>query len=74
MIRVDKGKEFTATFKEFVTHLKLIVTQNEDIKAYAERVIRTLRSLVSRYLTHNNTDKYSDALSDLVYNYNHTLH
>lgn len=47
-IRVDKGKEFEGVFKDYVTKqgIKLIVTQIEDIKAnYAERVIRTLRSL-----------------------------
>ncbi|XP_048246326.1 SCAN domain-containing protein 3-like [Haliotis rufescens] len=76
-IRVDKGTEFKGAFQDFIERqsIKLFVTQNEDIKAnYAERVIRTLRSLIARYLTHKNTERYVDVLSDLVYNYNHTVH
>ncbi len=39
-----------------------------------ERVIRTLRNLIKRYLTQNNTTKYIDVLQDLVDNYNDTEH
>ena len=40
----------------------------------AERVIRTIKNLIKRYVVQNNTTKYVDALSDLVYNYNNTIH
>ena len=39
-----------------------------------ERVIRTIRNLIKRYLTQNDTTKYIDVLPDLVANYNNTEH
>ena len=39
-----------------------------------ERVIRTLRGLIKRYLTQNDTTKYIDVLDELVENYNNTIH
>ena len=39
-----------------------------------ERSIRTLRGLIKRYLTQNDTTKYLTALQDLVENYNNTEH
>ena len=39
-----------------------------------ERVIRTIKNLIKRYLVENNTSKYVDVLPDLVYNYNNTVH
>ena len=40
----------------------------------AERVIRTIKNLIKRYLTQNNTTKYIDVLHTLVANYNDTIH
>jgi hypothetical protein len=42
--------------------------------AIAERVIKTIKSLIKRYTTENNTTNYVDVIQDLVYNYNHTQH
>ena len=39
-----------------------------------ERSIRTIRNLIKRYLTQNDTTKYIDVLDDLVENYNNTEH
>ena len=39
-----------------------------------ERVIRTIRGLIKRYLTQNDTTKYIDVLDKLVENYNDTEH
>ena len=39
-----------------------------------ERVIRTLKNLIKRYLTQYNTTKYIDVLPTLVHNYNNTIH
>ena len=39
-----------------------------------ERVIRTIRNLLKRYLTQNDTTRYIDVLDDLVENYNNTEH
>lgn len=40
----------------------------------SERVIRTIKNLIKRYLTQNNTTKYIDVLPDLIHNYNNTYH
>ena len=39
-----------------------------------ERVIRTLKNLIKRYLAQYNTTKYIDVLPTLVHNYNNTVH
>ena len=39
-----------------------------------ERVIRTIKNLIKRYLIENNTSRYVDVLSELVYNNNNTIH
>ena len=39
-----------------------------------ERVIRTLKNLIKRYLTQNDTTRYIDVLQELVDNYNDTEH
>lgn len=39
-----------------------------------ERVIRTIRNLIKRYLTQNDTTRYIDVLKDFVHNYNDTEH
>lgn len=40
----------------------------------AERVIRTIKNLIKRYVVQNNTTRYIDVLPDLVDNYNNTIH
>ena len=39
-----------------------------------ERVVRTMRNLIKRYQTQNNTIRYVDVLPSLVKNYNNTEH
>ena len=39
-----------------------------------ERAIRTMKDLIKRYLTQNNTTKYINILPNLVSNYNNTYH
>lgn len=76
-VRTDAGSEFRGEFESFlkkenITH---IITRNENIKSnYVERFNRTLKSLITRYMTHNNTKEYLSILPQLVQNYNHTLH
>ena len=41
---------------------------------YAERAIRTLKTMMYRYFTHKQTCKYEDVLQDLVSNYNNSPH
>ena len=48
---------------------------NDDIKAaLVERFNRTLKSRLYRYMTHRRTNRWIDALSDVVRSYNGSLH
>ena len=49
-------------------------TLNETKATYAERVIRTLKTVMYRYFTHNQTYKYEDKLQDFVHDYNNRSH
>ena len=76
-VRVDAGSEFKGAFKTFLEkqEIKLTVARNESIKSnYVERFNRTIKSLISRYMTQKNTRRYADVLPDLISNYNHTIH
>ena len=42
------------------------VTQNQTKANYAERIIRTIKSMMYRYFTHKQTYRYVEILSDLV--------
>lgn len=54
-----------------VTHF---TTQGESKSNYAERVIRTLRSLMHRFMKKKRSLRYIDKLQTLVSNYNRTPH
>ena len=76
-IRTDKGAEFTNRWiKSFMkkTGVYLFPTKNEVKANYAERVIRTVKTMMYRYFTHKQTYKYTDVLDELVKNYNHRPH
>ena len=71
---------------EFATTRLQQLAANYDFKWYfadahekfrtgiGERVIRTIKNLIKRYLAHNNTTKYIDILPQLINNYNNTYH
>ena len=74
---VMKGKSLT--IKEYRTTLKeriynYSVSSCEIKAAIAERFIRTLKSRLTKYMTHYNTLTYIDVLPDIINNYNHTYH
>ncbi|XP_046561846.1 uncharacterized protein LOC124270833 isoform X1 [Haliotis rubra] len=76
-VRTDDGSEFKAEFHSFLKRKNIThtIAHNENIKSnYVERFNRTLKSLITRYMTHNNTKRYLDVLPNLVNNYNHTQH
>ena len=49
-------------------------TFNETKANFAERVIKTLKSKLYRYVVANNTLRYKDVLQDVVKSYNNTVH
>ena len=74
----DEGKEF---YNRHVQQLlksrgiKLYSVYSREIKAsLAERLIRTLKSKLYRYMTHNNTKRYVDVLPDVIESYNNSIH
>ena len=76
-IQSDKGGEFLGApviklLKE--KGVKFYQAQNEKKAAIAERVIRTLKGLIYRWLTVSNTFRYIDRLEEFVDNYNHSYH
>lgn len=77
-LRTDKGGEFTNRATEgFLKDNKILhmTTQTTEIKAsYAERLIKTLKARIYRYLTHKQTNRYIDTLSGLVHGYNNVYH
>lgn len=77
-LQTDKGTEFigAAVKRVFKEHnVTYVTTQNPDIKAaVVERVNRTLKTRMWRYLTYKNTYRYIDVLDQLVDAYNHSPH
>ena len=76
-IRSDKGSEFANRWvKQFMKdrNIYYFTTQNQTKANYAERVIRTLKTMIYRYFSHNQTYKYIDVLQDMVSNYNNRPH
>lgn len=76
-LRTDKGSEFKNRWvKAFLKkeNVHTIFTQNETKANYAERVIRTMKNIMYRYLLKNRTYRYIDILQDLVTSYNQRPH
>jgi hypothetical protein len=76
-ILFDKGTEFTN--KKVQNFLKkkniTIIHPKTEIKAgIVERVNRTIQSLIYRYMTEHETNRYVDVLQDLVDTYNTRQH
>lgn len=74
----DKDKSFFCKDVQRVLNSRDIVhytTQNSEIKAaQAERVIRTIKSRLYKFMTATGSRTYIDALPDIVTAYNNTVH
>lgn len=76
-VRTDKGRDFkNRDVSKFLKSQNIhhLVAQNETKANYAERVIKTIRHKLFRYILKTSTRRYIDQLQDTVYSYNHTLH
>lgn len=77
-VRTDKGQEFRSIeFNRLLKGEKIqhLYAQNTEVKAnYAERAIKTIKSKIYRYMTHEMSDRYIDHLQDFAGNYNGTYH
>jgi hypothetical protein len=68
-----RSKEVNKYLKHISIHH--FYTHNTETKAnYAERVIKTLKHKIFRYLLKNRTRRYISALQNIVTSYNHTPH
>ena len=77
-IRTDKGQEFRSRQVETLLQqrgIQHLFAQNTEIKAnYVERVIKTIRSKITRYITSKQSYSYIDTLQDFAQSYNKTYH
>ena len=76
-LRTDNGKEFiNRKLQQYLKSIKIkcFTTKNETKANYAERVIRTVKSLLYRYFLHRQTYHYVDVMQDIVGNYNNRPH
>ena len=77
-IRSDRGKEFdNKSFKVLCQKYNIIhfVTENQTKKcAVIERLNRTLRNKIERFLAYKTSRKYIDDLKSIVNSYNNSIH
>jgi hypothetical protein len=75
-LTTDKGNEFVNNKLKSYCKSNNITLRDTLVKtqtAIVERVNGTIRSLIERYLTINNTYKWISALPDIIANYNSTI-
>ena len=73
----DRGSEIkNAKFRAFCDskNIKLFHSDTSIHCAFVERVIGTLKVIIEKYLTENNTYSYIDVLPELVQTYNNRKH
>jgi hypothetical protein len=51
-----------------------VIAGDHNRQSIVERFNRTLESMIAKYQNSRNTNKYIDALEDIVHNYKHTYH
>lgn len=77
-IQTDKGTEFiNQGLRQLFNDqgVNFYTTQDPDTKAaFAERVIRTIKTRIYRYMTLKDTKRYIDVLQNLVTSYNNSKH
>ena len=76
-IWVDKGSEFyNSSFQKWLQDHDIVVysTHNEGKSVVAERLIRTLKNKIYKYMTSVSKNVYIDKLDDIVNEYNNTYH
>ena len=75
-LNTDMGSEFRGEFKKLMDkyHINHYFSLNETKCAYVERLIRSLKNRIFRYLEEKNTSNYISQIQNIVQNYNHTKH
>jgi hypothetical protein len=74
----DMGSEFKGVFHKFVESKKIISVDNEfknhNALGVIDRFSRTIKTMISKYMTANNTTRWVDILPKLTSIYNNTPH
>ena len=76
-IRTDKGQEFRSKEVQSVLNNFGVIhlyAQNKTKAAVAERAIKTIKTKIYRYLTYQQSYRYTDKLQTFVKSYNNTYH
>jgi len=74
---IDKGLEYwNADMKRLAKkkHVAMYTTENEEKSTIVERWNRTIKRIMFKYFTANNTRRYIDVLPDIIHKYNNTYH
>ena len=77
ILRTDQGSEYNnRPFNNLLTENKIkhLFTYYETKANYAERVIKTIKNKIMKYLSEKETLRWIDILSDLTYGYNNSIH
>ena len=77
LLKTDKGLEFrNESFKKVLTEFDVhhYFAKNINKAAVAERVIKTLKTRIFRYLHSKDTKRYVDRLQEMVKAYNNSYH
>ena len=76
IIRTDRGPEFAGSANQYMKRqdIKHITTSEHSKANYAERVIRTIKGKLGRYMAYNKTRRWLDALPSITESYNNTYH
>ena len=77
ILRTDQGSEYkNRSFNRLLNEkqIKHLYTYYETKANYAERVIKTIKTKIMKYLSEKNSLKWIDILSDLTYGYNNSVH
>lgn len=79
--QIDCDNEASFTSRKFISYCKSLgiwlnfsAVGDFKSKGIVERWNRTIRELIAHYRTAYKTNRYIDALPDLVYGYNHSYH
>ena len=76
-VRSDMGSEFKSKITQSMLkrlNIKHFYSGNETKCFFAERLIRTIKSIMYRYMTSKNSHTWIDQLQNITANYNNTYH
>ena len=73
-LRTNKGTELYNQQVLTASNVALYSTENKEKSCGVERWNRTMKNIMWKYFTANNTQKYIDVLPEIVEKYNNTYH